>query len=150
MGNHKKTPQHISNLNTPWLSQGGPGGKKKKKKKKGKGSGTPVGSAAPNTVTLPNTNLNQVTITATGPAPIVKKEAVDIEKALIRGFEKDLTRITVDRSGKRALFSNSTGKIADDFQANTPESKKTNTSGSVQQVLKDWKMFQNPNTDEIT
>ncbi len=149
MDNHKKTPQHISNLNTPWLKQGGPGGKKKKKKKRS-GSSTPVGSTAPNSVILPNTTLNQITITAAGPAPVVKKEAVDIEKALIKSFEKDLTRITVDRSGKRALFSNSTGKIADNLQANTPESKKTNTSSSVQQVLKNWNMFKTPNTDEIT
>lgn len=139
MSNHGKNPKK-SNLTSKitWPTLGGGKGKNKKKKSKGK-----LGSA------LSTTSTNLPTFTVTVPKTVVPQQN-QIEEKVRRGIIKDLTRVTVDRDGKRSMFSTGTGKIADKMHENTPESAKTNTSGSVQAVLKNWNMFKSPKQDEIT
>lgn len=139
MSNHGRNPKK-SNLTSKitWPKLGGAKGKNKKKKSSGK-----MGASGP----MSHTVLPSFTVNVTkAQTPQQDK----IEEVVKRGLIKDLTRVTVDRDGKRSMFSTSTGKIADKMHANTPESTKTNTSGSVQAVLKNWNMFKSPKQDETT
>lgn len=133
MSNHGKK-QKQSNLTSKITVPTSGGGKGKKSSK----------SMSSYMSSTPSYNLPEFTVTVGG------GNATQTRNTRNQGIVKDLTRITVDRDGKRALFSASTGRIADKMHENTPESRKTDTSRSVQTVLKDWKMFQLPNKDEIS
>ena len=81
---------------------------------------------------------------------IMSGETSAPKKSKKLSIPKDLTRISIDREGKRALFSNATGAIADNMQQNTPEKEIKRPEVTVGSVLKDWEMFKTPNNDEIT
>ena len=133
MSNHGKKHKR-SNLTSKITVPTSGGGKGKKNKKS---SLNAMGS-------MSSYNLPEFTVTASDNVNSI------VDNKAARSIIKDLTRVTVDRDGKRSLFSASTGRIADKMHENTPESKKTDTSRSVQTVLKNWQMFQLPNKDEIS
>ena len=81
---------------------------------------------------------------------VLPTHTVTAKKSKKLSIPKDLTRISRDREGKRALFSNATGAIADNMQKNTPEKEIKRPEVTVGSVLKDWEMFKTPNNDEIT
>jgi len=63
---------------------------------------------------------------------------------------KYMSRISIDRSGKRSLFSNGTGRLANKMKSDLPERKKPKPKVTVEKVLDDWQMYKNPTKDEIS
>ena len=90
------------------------------------------------------------TFTVTAKAKVLPTHTVTAVSKPKITIPKDLTRITRDREGKRALFSNGTGRIADNMHKDTPEKEIKRPEKTVASVLKDWEMFKLPNNDEIT
>ena len=106
-------------------------------KKKNKGSKTKVKNPPTNTSTMLQTHVANAS-----PKPV--------NPIYVQRRKKDLTRVSIDRDGKRALFSNDTGRIADNMHKNTPESTKSQKSSTAKTILKGWEMFDSHNKDEIT
>jgi len=63
---------------------------------------------------------------------------------------KYMSRVSIDRSGKRSLFSSGTGRLADQMKSDLPERKKPKPKVTVEKVLDDWQMYKNPTKDEIS